>query len=97
MQAHQKPKVLKAVEAVVNALLMVDGIKTATKYLTKQLTVRGTWAASEDSDIDRRTIALSIGIPNYAEREFIKDCVKAGEPFPVRKVQFKFTPIKRGG
>lgn len=34
-------------------------------------------------------IILKIGRPNYVEREFIKACKKAGEPFPVKKVQLK--------
>lgn len=89
MQAHQTPNVLKAVNAVVDALLTVEDIKTATKYVNKKLTVRGTWN-KEDVGIDRRTISLSIGAPNYAEREFIQACVKVGEPFPVRRVQYRF-------
>jgi hypothetical protein len=33
---------------------------------------------------------FTIGKPNYEEREFIKKCKKAGEPFPVKKIQVKF-------
>ncbi len=40
-------------------------------------------------------IILKIGRPNYAEREFIQSCKKAGEPFPVKKVQLKlYNPAK---
>lgn len=35
---------------------------------------------------------LVIGRPNYEQREFIKQCKKAGEPFPVKKIQLKFPP-----
>lgn len=94
MHETLKPRALKAATAVIDALLNVDGIKTATKYISKTLTVRGTWIG--DAEDDRRTLSLSIGRPNYRESEFIKDCVKSGEPFPVRKVQFKFPPVKRG-
>lgn len=34
-------------------------------------------------------IMLTIGRPNYTEREFIKLCQKAKEPFPVKKIQIK--------
>lgn len=40
-------------------------------------------------------IALTIGKPNYAEREFIKLCQKANEPFPVKKLQLKVYNPKR--
>lgn len=35
-------------------------------------------------------ITLTIGKPNYAEKEFIKKCQKVGEPFPIKKIQLKF-------
>ncbi len=38
----------------------------------------------------RHTIVLKIGRPNFREREFIRACKKAGEPFPVKKIQLKF-------
>lgn len=93
---NENERILKSVNAVVDALLNGDGIKTATKYISKKLTVRGTWVGNDDYGIERRTMSLSIGEPNYAEREFIKLCGLAKEPFPVRKVQLKFQPVKRG-
>jgi hypothetical protein len=36
-------------------------------------------------------VTPTIGIPNYL-REFIRKCKKAGEPFPVKKIQLKFLP-----
>lgn len=48
--------------------------------------------ASEQGNME---IRLTIGKPNYAEREFIKDCKKAGEPFPVERVQLMHVPVKR--
>ena len=35
-------------------------------------------------------IILTIGKPNFIEREFIKLCKQAGERFPIKKVQLKF-------
>mgnify|MGYP001564589327 FL=1 len=40
-------------------------------------------------------ILLTVGRPNCREREFIKACQKAGEPFPVRKIQLQFPPKPR--
>ena len=34
-------------------------------------------------------VILTAGKPNYEERAFIKKLGKAGEPFPVKKVQMK--------
>ena len=44
---------------------------------------------------DNIEIILTIGKPNYLEREFIKKCVKAKEPFPVKKIQFQNWPKTR--
>jgi len=38
------------------------------------------------------TVILTVGKPNYAEREFIAVCKKAGEKFPLKKVVLKFPP-----
>lgn len=37
-------------------------------------------------------IRLKLGKPNFRERLFIKACKKAGEPFPIKKIQLKFWP-----
>lgn len=34
-------------------------------------------------------IVLTIGKPNFLEKEFIKKCKKVGEPFPIKKIQLK--------
>lgn len=79
-----------AVRQVVNAV--GAGAYRATKYLSPKLTVKATRRFARRR-IDRRNpnvdIVLCIGRPNYAERQFIELCRKAGEAFPVRKVQLK--------
>lgn len=40
-------------------------------------------------------VTLTIGKPNYKERNFVKQCKKAGEPFPIKKIQLKFPPKKK--
>lgn len=81
--------------AQVCAAVLATGAKTATKYLSPKLTVRGTLHGKLDKRARRVTLAVSIGSPNYAERQFIKDCIKAREPFPLRDVQLKYPPVKR--
>jgi hypothetical protein len=76
---------------VVNSLLAAEA-RQATKFLAANQVIRAT-RCLENGRIPKRgniDIRITVGTPNYAEREFIKACKRAGEPFPVKKVQFKF-------
>lgn len=70
--------------------MRVQGIKQATQYIASNLVVKLT----RQGRLDRRgrhvSFVLTVGRPNYVEAKFIKACKRAGEPLPVRKVQFKF-------
>ena len=81
------------VEEVINYLL-ASSSRIATKYLSPNLIVRGTRRAKPNlrNNID---IVLTIGRPNYAERQFIKLAKKTGEKFPIRKVQLKPYSVKK--
>lgn len=67
----------------------LNGSRKATKYVTPTLTVK----ASRRHKPNRRTryaeVLLTIGTPNYAERAFIRLAKKAGERFPIKKVQLR--------
>lgn len=82
----------KEIAKVVKAVIMNDAHK-ATKYISEKLVVNAT-RRLYNGKINKREkvvdIILKIGRPNYQEREFIKQCKKAGEPFPVKKIQLKF-------
>ena len=82
---------------VVCALLATDAV-LATKYLSKYETVKAR-RVCYNGKIDKRskriTVVVSLGRPNYAEREFIKKCQKAREPFPVKRIQLKFQADKK--
>lgn len=83
--------VRKAVSDVV-AAVSVPGVHRATKYLSDKLVVRATRQRySRKTDVRNGTVFLTMGRPNYACRKFIKACKKAGEPFPVRKVQLQLS------
>ncbi len=81
-----------AVNRVVMALMECESLKRAVIYLASDCIVRATRRSPQRG---RTEIVLTIGRPNYAERKFIKTCQKAGEPFPVRKMQLKWYPKKR--
>ena len=79
-------------QPVINALLK-NKARRVTKYFSPTYVVSATvrsFQGKVDWNSKSLEILLKIGKPNYAEREFIKKCKKAGEPFPVKKLQFKF-------
>ena len=79
---------------VVECILQGDIVK-ATKFVSPKEIVRATRTKTSFSRGQNIEMTLTIGKPNYAEREFIKDCQKAGEPFPVRNIQVKeYNPKK---
>lgn len=89
----------EAVGKVVLALIENRAYK-AIAYLSEKLVVRASRklfggklpAANRNAEI-----ILTIGTPNYEQREFIKQCKKAGEPLPVKKIQLKFPPKQKKG
>ena len=78
-------------------LLTVEAWKV-TKYFTDKDVATATRRCYQRK-IDRRDtrveILFKVGRPNFEEREFIKKCKKAGEPFPVKKIQIKYPPKKK--
>ena len=83
------------VEKVIAALLN-SGARRATKYLQPGVVIsacRPCYDGKLGSKRDTRaTIVVKLGRPNYEERKFIRACLKAGEPFPVKKIQLKSPP-----
>lgn len=89
---------MNAITNVVEAVLRTDAVR-ATKYLAHNQVVRATKRTFRNFERGPREnveVLLTLGRPNYVEREFIKACKKAGEPFPVKKVQLKFKTPKKG-
>lgn len=80
--------ILKAVQNV----LMDAKVKSATAYQSPQLVVTATRRCKSDARACRIEMVLTIGKPNYRGRAFVKACLKAGEPFPVKKVQLRWMP-----
>lgn len=87
-------KISGAAEAVLSSLIITNN-RRATKFLGPNLTVKLTRQRKESRSARQETFLLTVGRPNHAERKFIKDCKKAGEPVPVNKVQLRAFPKKR--
>lgn len=68
---------------------LLAGHRRATKYLTPKFVVKGARCHKPRSNEGAVTIVITVGAPNYAEREFIKIAKKAKLVFPVRKIQLK--------
>ncbi len=86
----------KDINVVIEALLRTESYK-AEKYITDKLVIRATRRtykrkirASENIEI-----LLVIGKPNFEQREFIKDCKKAKEKFPIKGIILKDFPVTR--
>ncbi len=88
--------VLSATQVVTNHCAYGDVVR-ATKYISPTLIVRGVRTRVGKKILSGNIeVTLTIGKPNYLERDFIKLCKKAGEPFPVKKVQLKmYSPPRK--
>ena len=88
---------MDVVSKVVNALVADREVWRATCFLDAKRIVRATrrrvqGRAARVQDLSE-SFVLSFGRPNYREREFLKQCKRAGEPLPVKKVQLQFIPV----
>jgi hypothetical protein len=79
-----------AVNAVVTSMLECPKLKRVSKYVSPNLVINGTRMHPATKRSRSTTIVLSVGKPNYRNSEFIRTCKKAGEPFPVKKLQLKW-------
>jgi hypothetical protein len=88
---------MNAYSQVINALIDSRAYK-ATKYLAPNVVVNATRIV-KGGRIDGRDasaeIYVKVGKPNFLERQFVKAAIKAGQTFPIRKVQIKALPKRR--
>lgn len=83
-------KLTRSSIAKVSGCLLETGAKKATLFLSKDFVVKATMGLKPDKRSRGHSFLVTFGKPNYAERKFIKSCIRIGEPIPVRKVQLKF-------
>jgi hypothetical protein len=81
--------------AVVCGALADSDAKTAIKILDEKTIVKATWHNKPSGRNSREEMVVTFGRPDYRTLAFIKKCKKAGEPFPVKKIQFRAWPVKK--
>jgi hypothetical protein len=79
---------------VIELLLRTECYQT-TKYLSPNEVIRATRRHKPSARARRIEAVLTVGAPNYRERQFIKACLRAGEPFPIKRIQLRPWPRKR--
>jgi hypothetical protein len=84
----------KHFSAVCGALLASDA-KSAIKIIDEKTVVKATFHNKPTKRNRREEMIVTCGEPDYRVREFIKKAKKAGEPFPVKKIQFRAWPVKK--
>ena len=88
--------VSKATAAVVAALLATNA-RQALKVISPTEVVQATRLAYDGKFIRQHVhIVVTAGRPNYLARRFILACKKAGELFPVKKIQLRYLPKRAG-
>lgn len=86
---------MNAIRDTVEILLRTDARK-AIKYLSDKQVVCATRRLYKGKIVKRGNveITLTLGRPNYEERQYIRWCKRAGEKFPLKKIQLKYPPRK---
>lgn len=78
------------------SLLLENDAYIVTRYMSPTLVIRAVRIGGKHKLPRRIDVRVKISRPNYLERRFIKACLKAKEPFPVKKDQFVFPkPAKK--
>ena len=84
-------KTTKICGQVINTLLNNTNAIKSTKYITPKFVIKAKRKLFNNKICisGNIEIVLTIGKPNYKERQFIKECIKSKEPFPIKKIQLK--------
>jgi len=87
------------IENIIDMMKADKGIKTISKFMARDSVIRVSRSINPRKGKSRakpqsETFLVTLGKPNYDARQFIKLCIKAGEPFPVKRPQIKRYPIK---
>ena len=79
--------------APIENLLLANAWK-ATKFISERYIVRASRRLFHKklSNVGNLEITLTVGHPNYEERDYVRMCKKAHMHFPLKNVWLKFTP-----
>jgi hypothetical protein len=74
---------------LVDTIILMDGVERATKYLSPTMVMRAHRLPVPDR---KKSAAMVVVVcpPDKEERRFIRQCQKAGEPFPVKRIQLEY-------
>ena len=90
---------LKAIDpkhfATVCGALAASDAKTAIKIIDEKTIVKAIYRFKPKARSRQEEMVVTFGAPDYRTARLIKSFKKAGEPFPVKKVQFRFYPKKK--
>ena len=76
-------------------IVMEPDVYRATKYVSEKFVVKVTRRGKPGSSNRILEYVITAGRPDFSEQEFIKKCKIVGEPFPVKKIQFKYYPQRQ--
>lgn len=68
--------------------VLFNDAKQAIKFIATDHVLKAT-RRGKDTRANHIEILVTVGKPNFRERKFVRLCKKAGELFPVRKIQIK--------
>ena len=87
-------KVNRQIHKALDHLLRFSNVRKATVYVSPKFVAKATRQSKPRANARSETYLVTVGGPAYPERRFVKKCLKAGEPFPLKKVQLKLYPYQ---
>jgi len=84
---------MQSIDGMINVMLGDSTIHTTTLFVEPKWIVRVTRQGKPDRRDRRATFLVTEGVPNCDAQKFIKQAQRAGEPFPIKKLQYRFYPV----
>lgn len=83
------------IDRLIAILTATPSLRTAYSVESPKLVIRVSRRLKYYKRNRTNEFVVTIGAPNYLAVKFIKLCKKAGEPFPVKQIQYELYPKKR--
>jgi hypothetical protein len=92
----EKPKVTRlSIAKAVEVVLSETCVRKATVFQHPNLTVVAERRHKPRKNDCITEVLLTIGSPNFKNRQMVKDLLQAEEPFPVKRVFLEFWPRRK--